>query len=185
MLEKIKNFFQSIAGRIASVWNSIKNLWSSNKANLVSDPKERIVALSFVKLSDGKIGLVIPQGVTLPNNKDKHGNVINDEFRLDSHYNRKVYITGRYDSKMVIENGKICLSINSVGTLDGKEVYGDNKPEEMKRLLDVSNKSCIEIQLNSPKVIANNSHTPNSETTNVEVEQHAADTSQSLNAQSL
>uniref|UniRef100_A0AAU7YNI7 Phage related protein n=1 Tax=Wolbachia endosymbiont of Oeneis ivallda TaxID=3171168 RepID=A0AAU7YNI7_9RICK len=29
MLKKIKNFFQSIAGKILSVWNSIKNLWSS------------------------------------------------------------------------------------------------------------------------------------------------------------
>lgn len=181
MLEKIKNFFQSIAGRIASVWNSIKNLWSSNKANLVSDPKERIVALSFVELSDGKIRLVIPQGVTLPNNKDKHGNVINDEFRLDSHYNRKVYITGRYDSEMVIENGKICLSINSVGTLDGKEVYGDNKPEGIRKLLGLSN-------TNTTSKIGDqslSSNTPNSETTNVEVEQHAADTSQSLNVQSL
>lgn len=29
MLKKIKDFFQSIAGGIASIWNSIKNLWSS------------------------------------------------------------------------------------------------------------------------------------------------------------
>lgn len=29
MLKKIKNFFQSIAGKIALGWNNIKNLWSS------------------------------------------------------------------------------------------------------------------------------------------------------------
>ncbi|WP_265041605.1 hypothetical protein [Wolbachia endosymbiont (group B) of Melanostoma mellinum] len=149
---------------------------SSNKANLVSDPKERIVALSFVELSNGKIGLVMSQDIdsTLPNNKDKHGNVINGEFRLDSHDNRKVYITGRYDSETKMEDGNVCLSINSVGTLDGKKVYGDNEPEKMKGLLDVSNKSCIEIKLNSPKVIANNSNTPNSETTNISVTPAAA-----------
>lgn len=177
MLKKIKKFFQSIAGGIASIWNSIKNLCSGNKANRVSD----IVALYFVELRDDKIGLVIPQGVTLPNNKDGHGNVIDGEFRLDSHDGRNLYITGRYDSEMMIENGKICLSINSVGTLDGKEVYGDNKPEGIRKLLGLSN-------TNTTSKIGDqslSSNTQNSKTTNVEVEQHAADTSQSLNAQSL
>ncbi len=35
MLKKIKNFFQSIAGKIASGWNSIKNLWSSKPQKIV------------------------------------------------------------------------------------------------------------------------------------------------------
>uniref|UniRef100_A0A3B0JGV2 Uncharacterized protein n=1 Tax=Wolbachia endosymbiont of Aleurodicus floccissimus TaxID=2152762 RepID=A0A3B0JGV2_9RICK len=152
MLEKIKKFFQSIAGGIASIWNSIKNLWSSNKANLVSDNE-----LSFVELSNGKIGLVMLQDIIFSKNKDLDGNVIDCEFRSDFN-DESLYITGRYDSKTIMEDGNICLSINSVGTLDGKEVYGDNEPEEMKRLL------------------------LSSKITDLEVKQHATDTSQSLNA---
>ncbi|MFT4314211.1 MAG: hypothetical protein AB3P11_03835 [Wolbachia pipientis] len=158
MLEKIKKFFQSIAGGIASIWNSIKNWWSGNKVNRVIDPNKKIM-LTVKKLDNGKVVLAIPQGIdlTLPNNKDRYGNVIDCEFRSDFN-DESLYITGRYDSKTRMEDGNICLSINSVGTLDGKEVYGDNEPEEMKRLL------------------------LSSKITDLEVKQHATDTSQSLNA---
>ncbi|WP_353281744.1 hypothetical protein [Wolbachia endosymbiont (group B) of Horisme vitalbata] len=161
MFKKIKNFFQSIAGRIASVWNSIKNLWSGNKVNRVIDPNKKIM-LTVKKLDNGKVVLAIPQDIdlTLPNNKDGYGNVIDNEFRSDFN-DESLYITGRYDSKTIMENGDICLLINSVGTLDGKEVYGDNEPEKMKKLL-------LSSKITDPKV-----------------KQHATDTSQSLNAQSL
>lgn len=77
----------------------------------------------------------------------------------------------------MMENGNICLSINSVGTLDGNEVYGDNKPEEMEKLLlDSTNTNKIRRQVGQSL-----SNTPNSETTNTETKQHTADTSQSPN----
>ncbi|WP_341813713.1 hypothetical protein [Wolbachia endosymbiont (group B) of Germaria angustata] len=176
MLKKIKDFFQSIAGRIASIWNSIKNWCSGNKVNQVIDPNKKIM-LNVKKLDNGKVVLAIPQGIdlTLPNNKDGYGNVINNEFRLDFN-DESLYITGRYDSKTMMEDGNICLSINSVGTLDSNEVYGDNKPEEMEKLLlDSANTNKIRRQVGQSL-----SNTPNSETTNTEAEQHIAGTGRSV-----
>ncbi len=157
MLKRIKNFFQSIAGKIASGWNSIKNWWSGNKVNRVIDPNKKIM-LTVKNLSNGKVGLVMPQDIIFLKNKDQDGNVIDGEFRLDFN-DESLYITGRYDSKTKMEDGNICLSINSVGTLNGNKVYGDNKPEEMTSLLL------------SSKII------------DLEVKQHATDNNQSLNAQ--
>lgn len=115
--------------------------------------------LNVKKLGNSKVGLVMSQDIysTLPNNKDKHGTVIDDEFRLDLN-DESLYITGRFDSKTIMGDGNICLSINSVGALDSKEVYGDDKPEEMEKLLL------------SSKII------------DLDVKQHATGTSQSLNA---
>ncbi|WP_343288973.1 hypothetical protein [Wolbachia endosymbiont of Encarsia formosa] len=106
MWKSIKKFFKWIAGKISSIWDSIKNLWSINKANLVSDH-----GLSFVKLSNGKIGLVMLQDIIFSKNKDQDGNVIDCEFRSDFN-DELLYITVRYDSKTIMEDGNICLSIN-------------------------------------------------------------------------
>ncbi|AAW71300.1 hypothetical protein EJB10_01360 [Wolbachia endosymbiont of Brugia malayi] len=51
---------------------------------------------------------------------------------------KQLYITGRCDSKIEMENGYIHLSINSVGTQDNSTIYGDNEPERMKELLGFS-----------------------------------------------
>ncbi|WP_143689560.1 hypothetical protein [Wolbachia endosymbiont of Nilaparvata lugens] len=45
MLEKIKNFFQSTAGKILSGWDSIKNLWSGQSDKKILTRKDVVMKL--------------------------------------------------------------------------------------------------------------------------------------------
>ena len=158
-----KKDLSDISSRIAKLNDTSITFLLCKRNRLCNDEKGySCVLLEFV---DDKAKLVISaekyEALQAEfKNTREDGTIIDNEFRVKLD-DKQLYITGRYDSKMIMENGDICLLINSVGTLDGKEVYGDNEPEEMKRLL------------------------LSSKITDLEVKQHATDTSQSLNAQSL
>ncbi|WP_349968316.1 hypothetical protein [Wolbachia endosymbiont of Armadillidium arcangelii] len=161
MWKSIKKFFKWIADHTGISWILGKLGWKNHQSTgqeedfvFLDMPQSEAPAKGktkhnvLLKFVDGKIKLVTSAEnyETLQEHfKNKRGDstVIDDEFCLNLNNDKQLYITGRYDSKTTMKSGNIRLSINSVGTLDGKEVYGDNEPEKMKGLLDLSDKKKV------------------------------------------
>ncbi|QJT94957.1 hypothetical protein HGO53_06395 [Wolbachia endosymbiont of Diaphorina citri] len=142
MLEKIKNFFQSIAGGIASIWNSIKNLWSSK-------PQKNSV-IELVKGESNDWGVIKENGnkQLVLHISNKNMSEVMDWRNINCNDSSKYHINVKRDkamfkiaySKLVVTNSNSSsFIVDSVD--DGKTLSCEL--EGMKKMLGLNSKSTV------------------------------------------
>ncbi|BET29425.1 hypothetical protein wCauBTS_00320 [Wolbachia pipientis] len=165
MLEKIKNFFQSIAGKIASGWNSIKNFWSSK-------PQKNSV-IELVKGESNHWGVIKENGnkqLVLHTNKKNVPEII-DGGGINSKDPSRYHINVKSDeaifeivySKLVVMNdSSVSFIVNSV--YDNKTLSCEL--EGMKKMLGLNSKRTvvtIDKISQKPEVVSSTSKVPASD----------------------
>ncbi|WP_264730749.1 hypothetical protein [Wolbachia endosymbiont (group B) of Episyrphus balteatus] len=165
MLKKIKNFFQSIAGKIASGWNNIKNLWSSK-------PQKNSV-IELVKGESNHWGVIKENGnkqLVLHTNKKNVPEII-DGRGINSKDPSRYHINVKSDeaifeivySKLVVMNdSSVSFIVDSVD--DGKTLSCEL--EGMKKMLGLNSKRTvvtIDKISQKPEVVSSTSKVPASD----------------------
>ncbi|WP_374699305.1 hypothetical protein [Wolbachia endosymbiont (group A) of Limnophora tigrina] len=165
MLKKIKNFFQSIAGKIASGWNSIKNLWSSK-------PQKNSV-IELVKGESNHWGVIKENGnkqLVLHTNK-KNVPEIMDWRNIDCKSPSKYHVnikSGKaifeivYSKLVVMNDSSVSFIVDSVD--DGKTLSCEL--EGMKKMLGLNSKRTvvtIDKISQKPEVVSSTSKVPASD----------------------
>ncbi|WP_264375616.1 hypothetical protein [Wolbachia endosymbiont (group B) of Sphaerophoria taeniata] len=165
MLKKIKNFFQSIAGKIASGWNSIKNLWSSK-------PQKNSV-IELVKGESNHWGVIKENGnkqLVLHTNKKDIPEIMDwRNINCEDPSKYCVYVKSDKDTLRITCGKLIATNDNSVSFIvdsvdDGKTLSCEL--EGMKKMLGLNSKrtvGTIDKISQKPEVVSSTSKVPASD----------------------
>ncbi|MFP3027386.1 MAG: hypothetical protein ACEY3L_14540 [Wolbachia sp.] len=171
MLKKIKEFFKWIAGRIASVWNSIKNLWSGQSDQKILTRKDVMTKLingkanfSFAIVEDNSKRLVIHiRDKDILESLDWRNINYEDpsKYRVCVKRDKDIFkIT--YSELVAVNNNFVSFIVNSVD--DGKT--SSCELEGMKKMLGLNSNrevSIIEKISQKPEVVSSTSKVPASD----------------------